>query len=106
MPLTNDELDSLETMAYVSDAEPFSFFAEHIGYLADLSDAELYAFAGMLFAHGCREQADVVVGYIRSAGASWGLPPASTPYDAAARQDPKEFLAEYLADREAESIPF
>jgi hypothetical protein len=100
MPMTNDELNRVYWAAGECDLELFSDFEENIGWLAELSEGELYAFAGMLLSRGFLRRADIVARYARSSGAPDGGP--GDPKEFLAQYRPNELLAKYIAAQEAE----
>jgi hypothetical protein len=58
--------------SYACVGEPISDFWKRVAFIRSLSEAELYAFAGMLLASRCCKHADFVVDYIGAVRAARG----------------------------------
>ena len=102
MPLTSDELQSLETAAYLCDGEPFSVFQQSVlPKLAMHSECELWTLAGMFTGRHMLETARFIADYARAVGQVEGeerQPP-----------DPVQFLREWEAEQQeiaAIELPF
>lgn len=118
MPLTNDELNYIETAAYLcdgSDGRPF--FEKVVPSLSSLSEGELWALAGKFLDRCMLDPARFIAAYARAVG-TLAIAEAQARGQHCAdtvdgpRPDPGQFLDEWEADEAAyaairdEDIPF
>lgn len=94
MPLTDDELDALQTAAYLCDGEPFDYFERNVlRKLAAHSEGELWALAGMFLDRMMPETARFIAAYASAV--------RHADIDNQPRPEPCRFLADWDAEQQA-----
>jgi hypothetical protein len=91
MPLTNDEMDTLNQIAHACDGEPASYFTERVAALASLSDSELFTLSGMFLNRHMPEIARFIANYAHAV--------EHAEFDDQPRPDPAQFLTVWEAEQ-------
>lgn len=93
MPLTDNELQHLESGAYLCDGEPFDCFERNVlPTLATLSEGELWAMSGMFLDRMMTETARFIAAYARAV--------READIDEKSRPAPRQFLTNWSAEQE------
>jgi hypothetical protein len=89
MPLTDDEIQQLEFMAYACDSDMTGYFDRTVAPWASTAPVgQLYALCGFLINHGCPDRAEALADYARRV---WGMD--------GVRPDARTFFANFNSRR-------